>query len=276
MSTKALKTQLLAAIAMVLVASIALGSSTYAWFASNRAVTATDMKVTATTTGSLVITKGSLPDATTTAISVKATDDTSTVTALIPATHDLTNATTTGLVYNNNSGNVSASTGLVETGKSDLTFAEAKNESGKNYYKDYVVYIAANGDKISGQDITAKINVAAVTDKLPGATSIDFYVTSVTSVTTPTVGSDTFGGTLNLAGLNPTTNDSSAKQESVVIKSNVDVPKADGSSAIAVLMRVYIDGALKNSTTTTFVKNISVAEIQDTTLGVEFSAADKT
>ena len=47
MSTKALKTQLLAAVAMVLVASVALGSSTYAWFASNNKVTATGMEVTA-------------------------------------------------------------------------------------------------------------------------------------------------------------------------------------------------------------------------------------
>ena len=47
MSTKALKTQLLAAIAMVLVASIALGSSTYAWFASNSKVTADGLQVSA-------------------------------------------------------------------------------------------------------------------------------------------------------------------------------------------------------------------------------------
>lgn len=55
MSTKALKTQLLAAIAMVLVASIALGSSTYAWFASNSKVEATGMSVQATTAKNLVI-----------------------------------------------------------------------------------------------------------------------------------------------------------------------------------------------------------------------------
>ena len=47
MSTKALKTQLLAAVAMVLVASVALGSSTYAWFASNTRVTAEGMEVSA-------------------------------------------------------------------------------------------------------------------------------------------------------------------------------------------------------------------------------------
>lgn len=55
MSTKALKTQLLAAIAMVLVASIALGSSTYAWFASNSKVEANGMSVQATTAKNLVI-----------------------------------------------------------------------------------------------------------------------------------------------------------------------------------------------------------------------------
>lgn len=55
MSTKALKTQLLAAIAMVLVASIALVSSTYAWFASNSKVTANNMQVSATTSKNLLI-----------------------------------------------------------------------------------------------------------------------------------------------------------------------------------------------------------------------------
>lgn len=275
MSTKALKTQLLAAIAMVLVAGIALGSSTYAWFASNRAVTATDMKVTATTTGSLVISQGALPTATTTTISVSAGD--TSATKLIPATHDLNTATTTGLVYNTNSGNVSANTGLVETGKDALAFAEAVNGgTDKTYYKDYVVYIAANGDKIEGQDITAKINVTAITDKLPGATSIDFYVEKKTDVTTPAINSTTYGGTLNVAGLDAGTNDATTAKTEAKICTNVEIPKAGDNAAIAVLMRVYIDGALKNSATTTFVKNISVAEIQDTTLGVEFSAADKT
>lgn len=51
MNSKAIKRQLLAAIAMVLVAAIALGSSTYAWFASNNKVEADGMKITATTEG---------------------------------------------------------------------------------------------------------------------------------------------------------------------------------------------------------------------------------
>jgi len=45
MSVKALRNQLLGAIAMVLVAAIALGSSTFAWFAINNTVTVTGMTV---------------------------------------------------------------------------------------------------------------------------------------------------------------------------------------------------------------------------------------
>lgn len=55
MNSKAIKRQLLAAIAMVLVAAIALGSSTYAWFASNNKVTANGMSVSAQTEGSLLV-----------------------------------------------------------------------------------------------------------------------------------------------------------------------------------------------------------------------------
>ena len=47
MSIKSLKKQLMAAIAMVLVAAIALGSSTYAWFVSNNSVDATISTISA-------------------------------------------------------------------------------------------------------------------------------------------------------------------------------------------------------------------------------------
>lgn len=46
-SVKSLQKQLIAAIAMVLVAMIALGSSTYAWFASNTTVTASTTNISA-------------------------------------------------------------------------------------------------------------------------------------------------------------------------------------------------------------------------------------
>lgn len=55
MNSKAIKKQLLAAVAMVLVAAVALGSSTYAWFVASNTVEAYGMKVTAQSEGGLAI-----------------------------------------------------------------------------------------------------------------------------------------------------------------------------------------------------------------------------
>ena len=55
MSVKSLRTQLFGAIAMVLVAAIALGSSTFAWFASNTTVKATGMEVRTKVSDNLLI-----------------------------------------------------------------------------------------------------------------------------------------------------------------------------------------------------------------------------
>lgn len=63
MNSKAIKRQLLAAIAMVLVAAIALGSSTYAWFVQAGSVTAKDMKVNVQSSGGLVISYAGEKDA---------------------------------------------------------------------------------------------------------------------------------------------------------------------------------------------------------------------
>lgn len=68
MSTKALKQQLIAAIAMVLVAGIALASSTYAWFVNNAQVTATNVNVQAATAYSLLISQDQNAWGTTTAL----------------------------------------------------------------------------------------------------------------------------------------------------------------------------------------------------------------
>lgn len=57
-SVKSLKKQLMAAIAMVCVAAIALGTSTYAWFINNTKVTAESAELTAKTSYALLISKG--------------------------------------------------------------------------------------------------------------------------------------------------------------------------------------------------------------------------
>lgn len=65
-TVKALKKQLVAAIAMVLVAAIALGSSTYAWFVSNNQVTATTASISAQSNAPfLVISNAAITSSTT-------------------------------------------------------------------------------------------------------------------------------------------------------------------------------------------------------------------
>ena len=61
MSVKQLKKQLVVAICSVLVAGIALGSSTYAWYVNNAQVTATNVSVTSVVSYSLLI-KRAVPD----------------------------------------------------------------------------------------------------------------------------------------------------------------------------------------------------------------------
>ncbi len=55
MNIKSLKTQFIGAIAMVLVAAVAMGSSTYAWFSMNTQVKATGMQVKATAEDGILI-----------------------------------------------------------------------------------------------------------------------------------------------------------------------------------------------------------------------------
>ena len=83
-SVKALKKQLAAAIAMVLVAAIALGSSTYAWFVSNNTVTAKTTNISAMSNSAyLVIDKVKTTDQSQTEYSYQT--DPITQTALYPA-----------------------------------------------------------------------------------------------------------------------------------------------------------------------------------------------
>ncbi|MCQ2561789.1 MAG: hypothetical protein MJ186_07065, partial [Clostridia bacterium] len=88
MSTKALKRELAAAIAMLLVAMIALSGSTYAWFASNNKVQAEDMTITAMSDAAfLEITVADKAfTGSQTQISAKVAEPTTTDSALYPVT----------------------------------------------------------------------------------------------------------------------------------------------------------------------------------------------
>lgn len=85
-SVKALKKQLAAAIAMVVVAGIALGSSTYAWFVSNNSVTAKTTNISAQSNSAYLVIANNTAGKTTNASTNAATaDEVSTTTKLYPA-----------------------------------------------------------------------------------------------------------------------------------------------------------------------------------------------
>lgn len=70
MTVKSLRKQLAAAIAMTLVATVALGSSTYAWFVSNNQVTATTASISAQSNAPFLVISNEAIAATTTDTSV--------------------------------------------------------------------------------------------------------------------------------------------------------------------------------------------------------------
>lgn len=76
-SIKALKKQMAAAVAMVLVAAIALGSSTYAWFVSNNTVTATTTNISAQSNSAYLVidTQTTSPSSTSAATASETFDD---------------------------------------------------------------------------------------------------------------------------------------------------------------------------------------------------------
>lgn len=91
MDTKSLKKQLGAAIAMVLVAAVALGSSTYAWFVSNNSVKATSNNVHAMSNSAyLVIANADAHQTSTDSTSAATASETTADVALYPATWDNT------------------------------------------------------------------------------------------------------------------------------------------------------------------------------------------
>lgn len=251
MSTKALKTQLLAAIAMVLVASIALGSSTYAWFASNSKVTADGMSVQATTAQSLVIDSDHKVDAKTTV------NFTAHSTALTPITYDAET-----YKYCSNGEDIDPATGLPITGKT-VALTVVPTDSVDSYYKDYVVYIASAGSEMTGKTLKANVTFKTATSTQKAVT-VDFklFDAASTDLTTQPVATTR------------TVTTNAANSTEVTLGTGLKIPQNTGNSSIPVLMRVYFDGALTGNTENSgaFVYTNSV---NTTSLGfsVEFSVA---
>lgn len=141
MTVKSLRKQLAAAIAMTLVATVALGSSTYAWFVNNASVTATNVSVTASTAYSLLIASDEAPTTW------------GTTTALDPTAVNLIPASTVGTKQ---AADDTAATPKFK--KDDLRFATDTTWNG-NYvvgYKEVYSTDSVTTEKVDGTSVTSK------------------------------------------------------------------------------------------------------------------------
>ena len=256
-----------------------MGKWENAWFAANKTVTAKEMKVSATSSSSLVI--ATAADASSAGVGDRTIATfTGSAAQLVPSTHDLTVGTSTGLKYNTNPEDVSVTTGYVSSdataASKTLAFAEAVNNSEDSlyYYTDFIVCIAASGAAMTNQDLVASLdNTLTAAAYTMNATSIDFYVqTAESSTATPIISSDTYKGTLNVA---KTGIDDDGE---VTLLENGTIPQnRQTTSYLQVLMRVYVDGDLKDDSKSTsdnvaYVTNDSVA-IGEQNLTVNFNAS---
>lgn len=259
-------------IVLALSACILLGTAAYAWLGANRVTDSNGIEMAIDVSENLVISDSTseISKAKIDEINTGKTNYTPFLVTFatndnkyVPTTHDNTYTTyTSGLKYVTNNEEVDVVTGLQRSSTTALTFADAASgEAGKNYYVDYVVYIASHGAALSNHTLTAKIvsakkGGADVTSGSLMATSIDFYVGD-------DVSSSTYKGTANVATMS--TNVVTLQASTTEIPLNTE-------SSIKVTMRCYFDGALVNSTDSKAYINSATVDLSKVTLNVEFTA----
>lgn len=154
MSIKKLRNQLFAAIAMVLVASIALGSSTYAWFVSNNKVDATTASISAQSNAPfLVISNTAITaDTATTEVTTEVADKTLFPVQMVEANDDATTFKWESAY---------ASTSGAATEKASTRFV-VKPTDEANYYVKQTFHVGTNG-KTKGQFKNLRVSAVSVT-----------------------------------------------------------------------------------------------------------------
>ena len=200
MSVKALRKQLMAAIAMVVVAAVALSSSTYAWFANNNKVTATGMQVTAMSNQSFLL----ISSTNTTATDIQTENKTTTALTvsdaeakLFPAAHTTISKTSDAVVGNWYTG-FSADPAEVTMDESTKTILT--DYAGYVIHKQVWITVAKNSTPVENLKVKATIgnkNTGDITQAMVLVTSttaaaeMSSASTSPTTVLTDTQISDT-------------------------------------------------------------------------------------
>lgn len=257
--------KLIPAFAMLMVAAIMMSTASFAWFSMGTKATATGMQVQATASSSLVIDS----IASNLASADQAVELTAYTTGLKPATRLDTSANKLGRP--NDEQGINAGTGAMNSGN-ELVAA------GDGYYYDYTVYIATTGGAaLENKNLTASITVpATLANYIHNATTIDFWTTTYTdgAAGTMTFCGDAATKNFNTIVTTGTATGSTAaptKTLKVTLATGVTIPllmenESDAEfSYIAVTMRVYFDGELKDG------DNCYIRNTMASTVGAGFS-----
>lgn len=259
-------------ILMLLVSTVLLSTASFAWFSMSTRVSAVNMNVKATTDSSMVIsastnfTAGSV-EVSKSGINVVLRPATRYVSTMLDDTteHDPLTEPETGLAYVSNTTSISTLTGLALEGRT-LYYAgvddtlEALPDGTAGLYYDFVFYLAAEG--------SGSIAHGSLVMTIPALNLSEFDPTEkiLNAVAVLPLVNDT------IAGDPVYLKDGCSNYELVANLATTPVPggaPGEVPGAVKVTLRTYLDGALKDTETTTYVKNV---DIVDLTRSVSFNA----
>ncbi len=266
--------KLIPALAMLLISAVMMSTASFAWFSINRNVTASGMAVTASADGSLVIVGPN--DAVDNEFALSATS--TSVNFIKNLTNNPDLVPSTWLEENVASSGSAAgyytvtNTQVVDPG-TGLPFIDPETEepfklqygatTAGTHYKDYIIYVASAGVGFKGT-LTANVTVPTALAGNQKALTIDFKVLTATGteVSSYTVERDE---ALSVRG------DQLSVTTPVAIELGNQTFPVNSEKYIPVVMRVYIDGAYKNSDDEVYVTSNS-GSVASSAFNVTFTA----
>lgn len=251
------------ALSMVVTVSMLIAAAT-AWLTVNRKAESNGVQMTVQGTSNLVIATDAADldnDYTTFSITFPANSK-----KYIPVTHDDDAEAGSYLKTLEDMGEIVPETGFSEVGES---FVTVPDDASGNYYSEYTVYIASAGGELADTDLSVILTYPEEDasgepielSETEMALSVDFFRKNGATLT--------YINTLNLACLDRA--DPECGLDELVIETG-SVPAAS-SGAVALVMRVYYDGALSEDGETAFIRSANLTQ-RKFTFNIEFTAVE--
>lgn len=258
------KLKVIFTLAMLITAVVCflLINGTFAWFASNKSVSATGFSATAKVSPNLIIAKTEEEITNETpkfSIDFNGTSRTN----MIAVTHD-SNSGDTYLKYLTNHYAVDFNTGNAKDEQIPLEFETVPSTNNEAYFIDHIVYLASAFVTLPVTSLTACISNPTTLEtqySYFNAASIDFYVDEVSNT-----------GYRGTTSVSKTTNNDAEKYVNL-FPSGTTIP-LNTEGFIKIIMRCYFDGALQDPVTGNAYINSFLVRPNSLSLDVEFLAQE--